>query len=72
LNVGINLPVYSYIKIIGISNSPLALYGRIVGTNRGQIKEMSIRTAQKMAECFIDGGDSDDWEDEFLENRNAA
>ena len=41
-------------------------------TNRGQIKEMSIRTAQKMAECFIDGGDSDDWEDEFLENRNAA
>jgi hypothetical protein len=41
-------------------------------TNRGQIKELSIRTAQKMAECLIDGGDSDDWEDEFLENRNAA
>lgn len=41
-------------------------------TNRSQIKEMSIRTAQKMAECLIDGGDSDDWEDEFLEIRNAA
>ena len=41
-------------------------------TNRGQIKELSIRTAQKMAECLRDGGDSDDWEDEFLENRDAA
>jgi len=41
-------------------------------TNRGQIKELSIRTAQKMAECLRDGGDSDDWEDEFLDSRNAA
>jgi hypothetical protein len=41
-------------------------------TNRGQIKELSIWTAQKMAECLRDGGDSDDWEDEFLENRDAA
>jgi hypothetical protein len=41
-------------------------------TNRGQMKELSIRTAQKMAESISNGGDSDDWEDEFLENRNAA
>lgn len=41
-------------------------------TNRGQMKELSIRTAQKMAESYIDGGDTDIWEDEFLENRNAA
>jgi hypothetical protein len=41
-------------------------------TNRGQMKELSIRTAQKMAESYIDGGDTDIWKDEFIENRNAA
>lgn len=41
-------------------------------TNRAQMKELSIRTAQKMGESLSNGGDSDDWEDELLENRNAA
>jgi len=35
-------------------------------THRSQLKEFSIRTAQKMAEILAEGGDSDNWEEEFI------
>lgn len=41
-------------------------------TNRYQMKDLSVRTAQRMGKILINGGGADDWEDEFLENRNAA
>ena len=35
-------------------------------THRSQLKEFSIRTSQKMAEILAEGGDSDNWEEEFI------